>query len=141
MSNEPNKAILWRVYDEVIEQGKVEVVDQIFAPNMVDHDRDNPTHDREGCKQFFAMARSALPDISVKVEDMIAEGDRVVARITVAGTHHGEFMGAPATGRTITFPCIDIVRCADGRIVEHWSEYDHVGMLQQLGALPVPGPR
>jgi len=139
MSTEQNKATLRRHYNEVMGQGKLDVVDQIVAPSFVDHDRDNPTHDLAGAKQFFAMARSAFPDNSTTVEDMIAEGDRVVARITVTGTHRGEFMGTPPTGKYVTFPCIDIVRCADGRIVEHWSLLDNLGLLQQLGVLSVPG--
>ncbi|MPZ16141.1 MAG: ester cyclase [Chloroflexi bacterium] len=140
MSTEQNKATLRRHYNEVMEQGKLEVVDQIFAPNFVDHDEDNPTHDLAGAKQFFVMARSALPDNTTRVEDMVAEGDRVVARITVSGTHRGEFMGTPPTGRHITFPGIDIVRCAEGKIVEHWSLYDKMGLLQQLGVLPAQTP-
>ena len=135
MSTEQNKAILQRLYKEVIGQGKLDVADQIFAPSFVDHDRDNPTHDLTGAKQFFAMVRSAFPDATTKAEDMIAEDDRVVARLTISGTHRGEFMGIPPTGRHITFTCIDIVRCAGGKLVEHWGEFDNLGMLRQLGAL------
>jgi steroid delta-isomerase-like uncharacterized protein len=136
--SEQNKALVRRYYEEVIGQGKVQVIDVITSSDFVDHDRENPTHDRDGAKQFAAMARSAFPDVSAKVEDVIAEGDRVVARATISGTHGGEFMGLPATGRRITFTCIDILRCADGKIVEHWGEADNVGMLQQLGAIPTP---
>lgn len=135
MSIEQNKSILGRFYNEVIGQGRLDVVDQIFSPSFVDHDRDNPTHDLAGAKQFFAMVRSALPDVSAKAEDVVAEGDRVVARLTISGTHRGEFMGIPPTGKRITFTCIDIVRCAEGKVVEHWSELDSLGMLRQLGAL------
>ena len=114
------------------------VIDEIASPDFLDHDRENPTHDRDGAKQFAAMARSAFPDVAAKVEDLIAEGDRVVARATISGTHNGEFMGVPPTGKRITFTCIDILRCADGKIVEHWGEADNVGMLQQLGVIPTP---
>jgi len=141
MSTEQNKAMARRFYNEVIGQGKLEVIDQIVAPSFVDHDRDNPTHDLAGVKQFIAMIRSAFPDVSAKAEDMIAEGDRVVARVTATGTHRGEFMGTPPTGRHITITGIDILRCADGKAVEHWCEFDNLGILQQLGALPAPGQR
>jgi steroid delta-isomerase-like uncharacterized protein len=140
MSTEQNKATLARHYTEVMDQGRLEVVDQIFASSFVDHDADNSSHDLAGAKRFFVMARSAFPDASTKVEDMIAEGDRVVARLTITGTHRGEFMGASPTGRQVTFSCIDIVRCADGKIVEHWSQFDRLGLLQQLGLAPAPSP-
>jgi len=138
--SEQNKALVSRYYEEVLGQGKVHVIDEIGSPDFVDHDRANPTHDGEGVKLFASMARSAFPDLSVKVEDVIASDDRVVARTTISGTHSGEFMGIPATGRRVTFNCIDIMRCADGRIVEHWGEGDDLGMLQQLGVIPTPSP-
>jgi predicted ester cyclase len=138
MSIEQNKATARRFYDEVIGKGNLEVIDQIISPGFVDHDGNNPTQDIAGVKQFLAMARSAFPDISAKVEDVIAEGDRVVARVAVAGTHRGEFMGTPPTGKHVRFTCIDILRCADGKAVEHWSVADNLGLLQQLGALPAP---
>ncbi|MPZ13060.1 MAG: ester cyclase [Chloroflexi bacterium] len=136
MSTEQNKAGARRFYDEVLGQGKLDVIDEICAPGYVDHSRDNPTHDLAGAKQFVAGMRSSFPDISAKVEDMIAEGDRVVARLTVTGTHRGEFMGTAPTGKRFSIACIDIVRCADGKAVELWSEADDLGMLQQLGMSP-----
>ena len=138
MSSEQNKATVRRLYDEVIGQGKLEVIDQVTDPSFVDHDRDNPTHDRAGAKQFVAMVRSAFPDVSAKVEDLIAEDNRVVARLTITGTHHGEFMGTPPTGRPFTSQCIEIWRCANGKVVEHWGAFDNLGLLQQLGLLPTP---
>ena len=134
--SEQNKALVRRYYEEVLGQGKLHVIDEIASPDFVDHDRGNETHDRDGAKSFASMAHAAFADVSIEVEDIIAGDDRVVARTTISGTHSGEFMGIPATGRRVTFGCIDIMRCVDGRIVEHWGEGDDLGMLQQLGVIP-----
>jgi len=91
----------------------------------------------EGFKQSFAAAD--LLGLRVTVEDMIAEGDKVVARYVAHGTPQGDFMGIPATGKAFTMTAIDILRFEDGKIAEHWIESDQLGMLQQLGAIPAPG--
>src|SRR5205823_14624824 len=93
----------------------------------------------EGSKQFIAMYLTAFPDVHFTVEDIIAEGDKVVTRLTVRGTQQGAFMGIPATGKQTTSTGIDINRIVDGKSVEHWLEMDTLGLLQQLGAVPAPG--
>jgi predicted ester cyclase len=85
------------------------------------------------------MFRQAFPDSYFTIEDMIAEGDKVVTRKTFHGTHEGEFMGIPPTRRRVSISLIDIVRIAGGRVVEHWSLADNLGMMQQLGVIPQPG--
>jgi predicted ester cyclase len=85
------------------------------------------------------MFRAAFPDGSMTIEDMIAEGDKVVTRKSYRGTHQGEFLSIPPTGRQIRVGLIDIMRIVDGKVVEHWNVGDDLGMLQQLGALPALG--
>ncbi len=134
-----NKALNRRFVEEVINQGNIEAIDELIDPGVVDHavPAGFPTG-REGAKQFFAMMRSAFPDLHLTIEDMIAEGDKVVMRSTWSGTHQGEFMGIPATGRRVTVSAIDISRVADGRIVEHWEQSDALGLMQQLGVVSPP---
>jgi steroid delta-isomerase-like uncharacterized protein len=134
---EDNKALNRRFVEEVINQGNTDAIDELIDPGVVDHAAPPgfPTG-REGAKQFAAMMRSAFPDLHLTIEDMIAEGDKVVMRSTWSGTHEGEFMGIPATGRRVTVSAIDISRVADGRMVEHWEQSDALGLMQQLGVVP-----
>lgn len=136
---EDNKALNRRFVEEVINQGNIEAIDELLDPGVVDHAAPPgfPTG-REGAKQFFAMMRSAFPDLHLTIEDMIAEGDKVVMRSTWSGTHQGEFMGIPATGKRVTVSAIDISRVADGRMVEHWEQFDALGLMQQLGVVLPP---
>ena len=85
------------------------------------------------------MLRSGIPDFKATIDDVVAEGDRVVIRMTFRGTQTGEFMGMPPTGKSISVGVIDIFRIAGGKIVEHWGQMDSMGMMQQLGAIPAPG--
>ena len=134
---EDNKALNRRFVEEVINQGNTDAIDELIDPGVVDHAAPPgfPTG-REGAKQFAAMMRSAFPDLHLTIEDMIAEGDKVVMRSTWSGTHEGEFMGIPATGRRVTVSAIDISRVADGKMVEHWEQSDALGLMQQLGVVP-----
>jgi steroid delta-isomerase-like uncharacterized protein len=136
---EDNKALNRRFVEEVINQGNTDAIDELIDPGVVDHAAPPgfPTG-REGAKQFAAMMRSAFPDLYLTIEDMISEGDKVVMRSTWSGTHEGEFMGIPATGRRVTVSAIDISRVADGKMVEHWEQSDALGLMQQLGVVPPP---
>ena len=141
MSTEENKALLQRFYDEVFNQGNLEVADELIAADAVEHEA-FPGLEGNGpevAKQFVAIIRSAFPDIRVHTQDMIAEADKVVARITLTGTHRGEFLGIPPTGKQIEVGTMDIVRVADGKMVEHWGVTDNLTMMQQLGVVPIPG--
>jgi predicted ester cyclase len=84
------------------------------------------------------MLRNAFPDFKATIDDIVAESDKVVIRMTWSGTHKGEFMGIPATGKRVSFGVIDIMRIAGGKLVEHWGQTDTMGMMQQLGAIPAP---
>ena len=93
----------------------------------------------EAYKQFLSMYITAFPDLQFTVEDMIAEGDRVVARCTTRGSHQGTLMGIPPSGKRVTITGISITRIANGKAVEDWVNFDTLGMLQQIGAIPMPG--
>jgi predicted ester cyclase len=121
-------------------RGTIAAVDEIAAPTFVNHSAPpGVPSDREGVKQITLLFRRAFPDGAMTVEDMIAEGDTVATRKTFRGTHQGEFMGIPPTGRRVAIELIDVVRVVDGRVVEHWNVVDNLGLLQQLGVLPSPG--
>ena len=140
MSTEENKAVVRRFVEEVQSQGRLDVIDHVIAPDFVNHTAPPglpPT--REGGRQLMALFRAAFPDGHMTIEDMLAEGDKVVTRKTFHGTHQGEFMGIPPTGRHVAIQVIDIVRVVDGQVVEHWNVVDNLGLLHQLGVIPTPG--
>ena len=140
MSTEQNKAVVRQLIEEVMNRGNISLVDEIMPPDFVDHEGAPglpPT--REGFKQSVPMLRSGIPDFNATIDDVVAEGDRVVIRMTWRGTQTGEFMGMPPTGKSISVGVIDIFRIAGGKIVEHWGLADMMGMMQQLGAMPAPG--
>ncbi len=139
MSTEENKALSRRLIEEVWNQGNLAVIDELTAPNYVDHDPTRPIHGPEGMKQFVSMYLTAYPDTHFTIEDQIAEGDRVVTRWTARGTHKGPLMGIPPTGKQVTVAGISIDRVVNGKLVEDWSSYDALGMMQQLGVVPAPG--
>ena len=137
--SEENKAIVRRVPEEITSQGRLELIDELFSPDIVDHTfipELGLTPGREGIRQFISMLRAAFPDIDIKVQDVIAEGDKVVVRNSAQGTQQGEFMGIPPSRKHASWSEIHIVRIADGKIVEHWANVDRLGMLQQLGVVP-----
>jgi steroid delta-isomerase-like uncharacterized protein len=135
--SEQNKTIDRRFFEELLNTGDPNVADEIVAPNYVNH---NPapgeTTGPEGVKTFATLLRTAFPDGRFTVEDQIAEGDKVVSRFTTTGTHQGEFVGIPATGKRINITGISIHRVTGGQIQEGWLNWDALGMMQQLGAVP-----
>ena len=139
--SEENKAIVRRFYEEYVNQGVLSVAEELVAADFRDHNPPGPgfAQGREGLKQVFAMFRTAFPDMTLTIDDQIAEGDKVVSRLTARGTHQGEMMGIPPTGKTMNMNVIDILRLQDGQITEHWGESDNLGMMQQLGVIPAPG--
>lgn len=134
---EQNKALLRRFYEEVIGEGKLDLIDELIAPDFVEHEEfpDMPPG-RDGVKQVFSMFLEAFPDLHFHIKDMLAEGDKVVARVTMHGTHKGPFMGIPPTGKEIFVQAIDILRFADGKAIEHWGVTDQMSMMEQLGVKP-----
>jgi len=140
MSTEENKALVRRFYEEVFNKKNLTGVDAFVDPQIIEHALPPGLPGSiEGTKQFIGMYLKAFPDLHLTTEDMIAEGNKVVARITARGTHQGEFMGIPPTGKQVTMTGIQIVRTADGRITENWINLDALGLLQQLGVVPPPG--
>ncbi len=141
MSTEENKAVVRRFVEEVQSHHKLELVDQLFDPSYNDHaSGPGMVPGIEGFKQFFGAMLQAFPDFHATIHDQIAEGDKVVTRKTFEGTHKGDYMGAPPTGKQFELGVIDIFRVANGRIVEHWMQGDRLGLMQQLGMIPPPGP-
>jgi steroid delta-isomerase-like uncharacterized protein len=140
MSIEQNKALVRRLVDEVINQGNMSVIDKLFAPDFVEHEKLPPEipPGREAPKLLFTMLRSAFPDFKATIEHLVAEGDTVVVSMAWTGTQKGEFMGVPATGKSISIGVIDIIRLAEGKFVEHWGIMDSMALMQQLGAIPAP---
>jgi steroid delta-isomerase-like uncharacterized protein len=134
-----NKAVIRRFVEEVQNHQDWEVYDELDDPDFVNLSAPPgmPT-DRETGKLFLQALAAAYPDISVTIDDMFAEGDRVVTRKTFTGTNSGEFMGVPATGRRVTLQYVDIMRVRDGRIVDHWNVLDQLSWMTQLGLLPEP---
>jgi len=140
MSTEANKAIVRRYLEEAWNQRNVGIIDELMATNYARYlgGQASPL-DREGQKQRIASFHQALPDVHLTIEDLVAEGDKVVFRITIRGTQEGPLMGVAPTGRQVTFSAIDIARLAEDKIVEHWGQMDPFGLLQQLGGVPRPG--
>src|SRR5947208_16317477 len=134
MGEEENKATARMFYDEVLNRGNISVIDKVTAENYVDPTAAPGTPPgREGEKQWFLMLRAAFPDGRTTIDDIIAEGDKVVVRGTMTGTHSGEFMGIPATGKEVTISGIDITRFENGQSVEHWGQWDVERMVVQMG--------
>jgi steroid delta-isomerase-like uncharacterized protein len=141
MSTEQNKALMSRLMEEVFNRGNISQIDELFAPDFVEHEELPPgiPTGSAGVKQLSTMLRSAFPDFKATIDDIIAEGDKVVVRSTWSGTQKGEFMGIPPTGKSVSFGVIDIVRIAGGKFVEHWGQMDNMSLMQQLGVIPAPG--
>jgi steroid delta-isomerase-like uncharacterized protein len=140
MSTDANKDLVRR-YQEAHNTNDLDALNEIVAADLIAHSlMPGVPPGLEGGKLVHGVAVTAFPDFRADIEDLIAEGDKVVARMTFRGTHTGgEFMGIPPSGRSFTFSATAIFRIAGGKIVEHWGEEDAVGWLQQLGAIPAPG--
>lgn len=138
--SEENKAIARRMFEEVWNKRNLDAFDEIFAPDVVGHNiPPGLPPGLEGIKANFEIFISAFPNAQMTVEDQIAERDRVVTRWTGTGTHTGDLMGTPATGKQVTVTGITVNRIAGGQIVEAWGVVDLMGMMQQLGVIPSPG--
>ncbi len=134
--SEANKEICQRLYDEMISEGRFEVLDELLEADVIEHEElPGDAEGRDGVRQVFEMMREAFPDLRAEVSQMIAEGDRVVAHATFSGTQQGEFMEVPPSGRRVEVDVIDIFRIAGGKVAEHWGVMDQMAMMEQLGAL------
>ena len=142
MSTEQNKALVRQFVEEAINQGNISAIDELLIPDFVEHEELPPgiPPGREAPKVLFTMLRSAFPDLKATIEHLVAEGDEVVLHMTWTGTHEGEFMGIPPTGKSISINVIDILSIAEGKFVEHWGVMDSMAMMQQLGVIPAGAP-
>lgn len=134
-----------RFFEEVLNQGKVALLDELFAPTFLYHDPALPdVRTLEDYKRYITHTLSAFPDAHYTLEEVIAEGEMVVTRWTMRGTNTGDFvlptMRIPATGKQFTLTGMSISRNVEGKTVELWDEQDNLGMFQQLGLIPVPQP-
>jgi steroid delta-isomerase-like uncharacterized protein len=138
--SEQNKATARRFY-EAWTSGELDALDEIMAPDAQDHDTQNPnagTRGPEGARLTIEMYRAGFSDSRFDIEQQLAEGDYVITRWTAHGTNDGEMMGMPATGKTVAVTGITIDRFEDGKVVEGWTNWDTLGMMQQLGVVPQP---
>jgi steroid delta-isomerase-like uncharacterized protein len=131
------KALAQRWFTEVMNQGNEDVIDEITAPNFVDHDPlPGTSPDRDGLHDFVKQVRSAFPDLDAEIDDILVEGDRLAVRSTIRGTHEGDFMGIAATGKKVEVANYDFVRIENDQAVEHWGTIDSAALMEQLGAVP-----
>ena len=136
MSTE-NKSLVRRFLVEGIERGDPAAFDELLAPEVLDHAAaPGLPPGREGWQRNRAIMATGFPDLRFAIEDLLADGDKVIARTAFMGTHRGDFFGLPATARPVTVSSIHIFRIDDGRIVEHWANSDDLEMLRQLGVIP-----
>ena len=137
--SDQNKAIIRRFWEEVFNGRKLEMIDNLVTADYVYHGpAGQEIRGAEGLKQFLGMYFNAFPDVKVDIEDVFGEGDRVVSRVTGRGTHKGELMGIPPTGKEITVMVICTNRFQGGKITEDWELIDLFGMMQQLGVIQPP---
>lgn len=135
-----NKALVRRLFEEAFNKRNMSVIDALLGVNYVNHDFPAPAPGIEGFKQVVALFTTAFPDMRVTIEEELAEGDKIITRGYFTGTHKGVFQNIPPTGKSIKVKYIDIWRIEKGKLVENWVQMDQLGMLQQLGVVPMPGP-
>jgi steroid delta-isomerase-like uncharacterized protein len=135
-----NKTLVRQLMEDDLSQGNEAVAEAIIAPDFLDHT--NPPdmqHGIDGHRAIVRLFRTSFPDMRWEIEDMLADGDKVVVRTMMRGTHIGEFFGIPPTGKTVHASGIHVLRIANGKIAEHWGNNDDLGLMQQLGVIPSQG--
>ena len=133
------KDSLGRFYEEVANRGNLDVFDELLHDDYVEHeDLPGVPATKAGTRTLFQMLRGAFPDLHMAVEDMVEEGDTVAARVRMSGTHKGEFMGMPATGKRFDIQVMDFLQFSGGQVIAHWGVMDAAGMMEQLGVAPGP---
>jgi predicted ester cyclase len=141
--SDDNKALIRRFFEEVVNGGNTDRADEFVTANYVEHQPLPGAEGRQGievAKAFLSMMRDAFPDYQFDIENLIAEGDKVEVRVSVSGTHRGEMLRLVPTGKRIRTSGIELFRLEDGKTAEHWATFDDLGMLRQIGMIPVPGP-
>ena len=140
MSSEENKTQYRRTFEEVFNKGDLAIVDDLVAPDFVNHEVPPGMNNRgpDSTRQVVRMLRTAFPDLHFTIEDLVAEGDTVAGRVTMSGTHLGPFQGILPTGRSLQQAHMHFVRFRDGKAIEHRAVRDDLGMMRQLGLIPTP---
>ncbi len=140
MSAEQNKSIVRRWIEEGWNKGNIKIIDELYAANVVQHDPSSPAvvDSAETLKHYVMAFLTALPDLRFTIEDLVAEGDKVVWRFSSRGTHQGPLMGIPPTGRIAVVTGMVLFRLENSKIGEVWVNIDTLGMLQQMGVIPMP---
>jgi steroid delta-isomerase-like uncharacterized protein len=133
--SETNKETARRIVDEVFSRGKVTLLESMIAEDVVIHDTDKELHGLEQLRKGVIALRAAFPDLTYRIEDLLADGEKVIARCVGEGTHIGVFRTIPPTGKRMSYRVIFIWRFAEDKLAEHWSVSDVYGMLQQLGVV------
>jgi steroid delta-isomerase-like uncharacterized protein len=131
--------LIARFYNEVVADGQTNLIDELTTENVTDHEQGLPGQPdgREGVHFFVNAMRTAFPDLRPKsVEPLLADGDLEAGRVILTGTHQGELLGVPASGKSVEFESIDIIRLEDGKVAEHWGVTDTMALMQQIGAIP-----
>lgn len=134
MSTEQNKVVVRRFIDEVFVKGHPDAVDKLVTSDFTPHSWGKMPSGIEPLKQAIRRVHAGLSDVGFKIEDMVAEDDKVAVRVTARGTHSGDFMGLPATGKEYTISETHIFHLRDGKVSDHWRDADMLGMMKQLGA-------
>ncbi len=134
-----NESVVRKLIEEAFNQGRLEVIDELMSPDFVEHQTlgHGAPAGREAPKVIVSMLRLAFPDFHLTIEDTASRGDTVWLRLRGTGTHDGPFMGRQPTGKRISVPVVDIMRVANGKIVENWGVADRLGALQQIDSSPV----
>ena len=139
MGIEDNKAVIRRFVEQFKNRANHEIVDELFTEDFVHHFADpRLPKGRAGMKALGRSVVAGLPDVHATIEDLIAEGDKVVERTRAGGTHRGEFFGVPPTGKKISWSETHVYRFKNGKVAEHWPEIDTFGIMMQLGVIPPP---
>jgi len=136
--SEQNKAIVRRVFEELWNNGNLSVADQLFTPTYTDHDPSTPDfgHGPESERKRVTLYRTAFPDLRLTIEDIIAEGETVMARWSCRGTHKGDLSGIAPTGKQINISGVTVARLSNGKLAEGYVHWDALGLMQQLGVVP-----
>jgi steroid delta-isomerase-like uncharacterized protein len=136
MALDENKALVRRFVAEIFVQGRKEAVDELLADDFVSHTWRSTGDGKGDLRRAIDRLSTVLADARFTVEDLVAEGDRVAVRLTAEATQVGEFLGVPPSGRRYSIGEIHVFRIRDGKVAEHWHQYDQLGMMRQLGAMP-----
>jgi steroid delta-isomerase-like uncharacterized protein len=137
MPNRDNKAVYRQFIEEVANRGNFALADELLADDVIEYEvlPEGLPPNGDGIRQLFKLLRHAFPDLRITIEDLLHDGDKVIARVTLRGTHREAFLGIPATGRKVEYEAIDISRVVEGRIAEHWGIPNYLTLFKQLGIL------